>query len=139
MQPIDFNGLDTTVHGPLRLGVLTALQLDGPHDFTALKKRLGAGRWQPGTATPEAGRSRIRQVREVLRRPSPEDDLPSDQEGKIGPRRLSGHPSAALGGDGAYLRSGLNALGGSASCTTLRRADWTRAGPTGTMAVTTPA
>src|SRR4051794_21477763 len=42
MEPIDFNGLDTTVHGPLRLGVLTALQLDGPHDFTALKKRLGA-------------------------------------------------------------------------------------------------
>ena len=42
MQPIDFNGLDTTVHGPLRLGVMTALQLDGPHDFTALKKRLDA-------------------------------------------------------------------------------------------------
>ena len=42
MQPIDFNGLDTTVHGPLRLGVLTALQLDGPHDFTTLKKRLVA-------------------------------------------------------------------------------------------------
>jgi DNA-binding MarR family transcriptional regulator len=42
MRPIDFIGLDTTVHGPLRLGVLTALQLDGPHDFTALKKRLGA-------------------------------------------------------------------------------------------------
>jgi DNA-binding HxlR family transcriptional regulator len=42
MQPIDFNGLDTTVHGPLRLGVLTALQLDGPHNFTALKKRLDA-------------------------------------------------------------------------------------------------
>ena len=42
MPPIDFNGLDTTVHGPLRLGVLTTLQLDGPHDFTALKKRLGA-------------------------------------------------------------------------------------------------
>ena len=40
MHPIDFNGLDTTVHGPLRLGVLTALQLDGPHDFTTLKKRL---------------------------------------------------------------------------------------------------
>jgi DNA-binding MarR family transcriptional regulator len=40
MQPIDFNGLDTTVHGPVRLGVLTALQLDGPHDFTTLKKRL---------------------------------------------------------------------------------------------------
>ena len=42
MQPIDFNGLDSTVHGPLRLGVLTALQLDGPHDFTTLKKRLEA-------------------------------------------------------------------------------------------------
>ena len=40
MQPIDFNGLDTTVHGPIRFGVLTALQLDGPHDFTTLKKRL---------------------------------------------------------------------------------------------------
>jgi DNA-binding MarR family transcriptional regulator len=40
MQPIDFNGLDTTVHGPLRLGVLTALQIDGPQDFTTLKKRL---------------------------------------------------------------------------------------------------
>jgi DNA-binding HxlR family transcriptional regulator len=40
MQPIDFNGLDTTVHGPLRLGVLTAIQLDGPQDFTSLKKRL---------------------------------------------------------------------------------------------------
>ena len=40
MQPIDFNGLDTTVHGPVRLGVLTALQLDGPHDFTTLKRRL---------------------------------------------------------------------------------------------------
>jgi DNA-binding PadR family transcriptional regulator len=48
MQPIDFNGpctvngLDTTVHGPLRLGVLTVLQLDGPKDFTALKKKLEA-------------------------------------------------------------------------------------------------
>jgi DNA-binding PadR family transcriptional regulator len=42
MPPIDFNGLDTTVHGPLRLGVLTSLQLDGPHDFTTLKKRLKA-------------------------------------------------------------------------------------------------
>jgi DNA-binding HxlR family transcriptional regulator len=43
MQPIiDFNGLDTAVHGPLRLGVLTVLQLDGPHDFTTLKKRLDA-------------------------------------------------------------------------------------------------
>ena len=40
MAPINFNGLDTTVHGPLRLGVLTSLKLDGPHDFTTLKKRL---------------------------------------------------------------------------------------------------
>jgi DNA-binding MarR family transcriptional regulator len=39
--PIDFNGLDTTVHGPVRLGVLTALHMDGPLDFTTLKKRLG--------------------------------------------------------------------------------------------------
>src|SRR5947199_7833404 len=38
--PIDFNGLDTAVHGPVRLGVLTALQVDGPLDFTTLKKRL---------------------------------------------------------------------------------------------------
>ena len=40
MQPIDFNGLDTTVHGPVRLGVLTALQTDGRQDFTTLQKRL---------------------------------------------------------------------------------------------------
>ena len=40
MQPIDFNGLDTAVHGPIRLGVLTALQTEGPLDFTTLKKRL---------------------------------------------------------------------------------------------------
>ena len=38
--PIDFNGLDSTVHGPVRLGVLTALQIDGPLDFTTLKKHL---------------------------------------------------------------------------------------------------
>jgi DNA-binding MarR family transcriptional regulator len=38
--PIDFNGLDTTVHGPVRLGVLTILQTDGGMDFTTLKKRL---------------------------------------------------------------------------------------------------
>ena len=40
MAPIDFNGLDTAVHGPVRLGVLTALQMDGSLDFTTLKKRL---------------------------------------------------------------------------------------------------
>jgi len=39
-MPIDFNGLDTAVHGPIRLGVMTALQIDGPLDFTTLKKRL---------------------------------------------------------------------------------------------------
>jgi DNA-binding MarR family transcriptional regulator len=38
--PIDFNGLDTVVHGPVRLGVLTALRIDGSLDFTTLKKRL---------------------------------------------------------------------------------------------------
>lgn len=38
--PINFNGLDSTVYGPVRLGVLTALQVDGALDFTTLKKRL---------------------------------------------------------------------------------------------------
>ena len=42
MNPIDFNGLDTHVHGPIRLGILTALQVDGALDFTTLKKRLDA-------------------------------------------------------------------------------------------------
>jgi DNA-binding PadR family transcriptional regulator len=41
-MPIDFNGLDSAVHGPLRLGILTALHVDGPLDFTTLKKRLAA-------------------------------------------------------------------------------------------------
>ena len=40
MAVIDFNGLDTAVHGPIRLGVLTALAADGPSDFTTLKTRL---------------------------------------------------------------------------------------------------
>lgn len=40
MMPIDFNGLDTAVHGPIRLGTMTALQIDGRLDFTTLKKRL---------------------------------------------------------------------------------------------------
>jgi len=40
MEPIDFNGIDTAVHGPVRLGALTALQIDGPLDFTTLRKRL---------------------------------------------------------------------------------------------------
>ncbi len=42
MPPIDFNGLDTAVHGPVRLGVLTALQMDGTLDFSTLKTRLSA-------------------------------------------------------------------------------------------------
>ncbi len=43
MAPIDFNGLDSAVHGPVRLGVLTALRIEGPLDFTTLKKRLEVG------------------------------------------------------------------------------------------------
>ncbi len=43
MTPIDFNGLDSAVHGPVRLGVLTALRIEGPLDFTTLKKRLDVG------------------------------------------------------------------------------------------------
>ncbi|HYM76494.1 MAG TPA: transcriptional regulator [Candidatus Dormibacteraeota bacterium] len=39
-SPVDFNGLNTVVHGPVRLGILTLLYLGGPLDFTALKKRL---------------------------------------------------------------------------------------------------
>jgi len=41
MPQIDFSNLDSTVHGPLRLGVLTALQVEGRLDFSTLKKRLG--------------------------------------------------------------------------------------------------
>jgi len=37
---VDFNELDTLVHGPLRLGILTALQIDGATDFTTIKRRL---------------------------------------------------------------------------------------------------
>jgi DNA-binding MarR family transcriptional regulator len=40
MNPVDFNGLDTAIHGPLRLGIMAALQVDGALDFTTLKKRL---------------------------------------------------------------------------------------------------
>jgi DNA-binding PadR family transcriptional regulator len=40
MKPVDFNGLDTAIHGPVRLGVMSALQIDGPLDFTTLRKRL---------------------------------------------------------------------------------------------------
>ena len=40
MSVIDFNSLDSMVHGPIRLGVLTALQMDNALDFTTIKKRL---------------------------------------------------------------------------------------------------
>jgi DNA-binding MarR family transcriptional regulator len=40
MEPIDFNGLDSAIHGPVRLGAMTALQVDGSLDFTTLRKRL---------------------------------------------------------------------------------------------------
>jgi len=38
--PINFNGLDSAVYGPVRLGILTALHMDGSLDFTTLRKRL---------------------------------------------------------------------------------------------------
>ena len=40
MLPINFNGLDSAIHGPIRLGIMTSLQMDGALDFTTLKKRL---------------------------------------------------------------------------------------------------
>ena len=40
MPPLDFNGLDTAVHGPVRFGGQTALLTEGLLDFTTLKKRL---------------------------------------------------------------------------------------------------
>ena len=42
MAAIDFNGLDTAVHGPIRLGVLTTLQTQGARDFTTLRGVLQA-------------------------------------------------------------------------------------------------
>src|SRR5437879_5036246 len=42
MSAIDFNGLDTVVHGPIRLGVMTALQAEGPLDLPALVQRVEA-------------------------------------------------------------------------------------------------
>ena len=40
MLPIDFNGLDSAIHGPIRLGIMTSLQMESALDFTTLKKRL---------------------------------------------------------------------------------------------------
>jgi len=48
MPSIDFNGLDTAIHGPTRLGVMTALYVDGELDFTTIKKRLDATDGSPG-------------------------------------------------------------------------------------------
>ncbi|MDA0814837.1 MAG: transcriptional regulator, partial [Verrucomicrobia bacterium] len=47
--PIEFSGIDTAVHGPIRLGVLTALQADGALDFTTLRQRLGVADGALGT------------------------------------------------------------------------------------------
>ena len=49
MHPLNFNGLDTLVHGPIRLGVLTSLQMDGAIDFTHLKDRLDVADGALGT------------------------------------------------------------------------------------------
>jgi DNA-binding PadR family transcriptional regulator len=40
MTPIDLTALDSAVHGPIRLSVLALLRLEGPLDFTTLRKRL---------------------------------------------------------------------------------------------------
>jgi DNA-binding MarR family transcriptional regulator len=40
MTPVDLNALDSAVHGPIRLSVLALLRLEGPLDFTTLRKRL---------------------------------------------------------------------------------------------------
>jgi DNA-binding HxlR family transcriptional regulator len=37
---VDVRELDTLVHGPQRLAILTNLQIDGTLDFTTLKRRL---------------------------------------------------------------------------------------------------
>ena len=48
-SPIDFSSIDTAVHGPIRLGVLTALQTEDVLDFTTLKSRLGVADGAIGT------------------------------------------------------------------------------------------
>lgn len=48
-SPIDFSSINTAVHGPVRLGVLTALQAKGELDFTTLKHRLGVADGAIGT------------------------------------------------------------------------------------------
>ena len=46
---IDFSNINSAVHGPIRLGVLTAIQIDGPLDFTTIKKRLNVADGALGT------------------------------------------------------------------------------------------
>jgi DNA-binding MarR family transcriptional regulator len=41
MTPVDFSAIDTTIHGPVRLGAISALAMEGRMDFTSIKKRLG--------------------------------------------------------------------------------------------------
>ena len=48
-SPIDFSSIDTSVHGPVRLGVLTALQAEGALDFTTLRRRLDVADGAIGT------------------------------------------------------------------------------------------
>jgi len=40
MTPVDLQALDSAVHGPIRLSVLALLRVEGPLDFTTLRKRL---------------------------------------------------------------------------------------------------
>jgi DNA-binding PadR family transcriptional regulator len=69
---VDYNAIDTVVNGPIRLGVLTALQIDGALDFTTLKRRLDASDGVIGShlvKLEEAGYIRA-QKRFVGRRPN---------------------------------------------------------------------
>jgi len=45
----DFHQIDTTVHGPIRLGILCALKINNEMDFTSLKKKLNASDGALGT------------------------------------------------------------------------------------------
>ena len=46
---VDFSNINSAVHGPVRLGVLTALQVNGALDFTTIKKRLNVADGALGT------------------------------------------------------------------------------------------
>jgi DNA-binding MarR family transcriptional regulator len=41
MTPVDLSAIDTNIHGPVRLGVISALAMEGRLDFTSIRKRLG--------------------------------------------------------------------------------------------------